>query len=309
MLSRFPRALANNSTIGLICPAGGFEDYKPIVLASRYLKKHGYKVKLGDSLVNSKKSYKYLSGSDEERLGDLLGFWFDKDVDAIFCLKGGYGSLRLLNKINFNKIKDIKKIFLGFSDITVLLTALYAKTNMITFHSPMLGADFLHRNLSPKDKISAKYMFNMLRDPSLKFSYSSKDEGVTINPGKTSGYLLGGNLTSLCSMIGTGYLPDFRDSILFLEDVNEEPYTVDRMITQLAMTGIFNRVTGVIFTSFNNSGFRSRGQVSALIRDKLAKYKFPVIYYFPSGHGAKNYILPIGRRVLFDADNRSLSSC
>lgn len=306
MLSRFPHPLVNNSTIGLICPAGGFEDYKPIVLASRYLKKHGYKVKLGDSLLNLQKSYKYLSGSDEERLGDLLDFWFDKTVDAIFCLKGGYGSLRLLNKIDFNKLKNIKKIFLGFSDITVLLLAMYSRTNMITFHAPMLGADFLKKNLTPKDKSSEMCMFNMLRDPAFKFSYSSKDEGITINPGKTSGYLLGGNLTSLCSMIGTGYFPDFRDSVLFLEDVNEEPYTIDRMLTQLIMSGIFNKVTGVIFTSFNNSGFKSKKQVATLIKDKMTRYKIPIIYYFPSGHGAKNYILPIGRKVFFDADNKSL---
>lgn len=308
MLIRYPRPLHNKSTVGLICPAGGFEDYKPIVLASRYLKKLGYKVKLGDSLVNSKKSYKYLSGDDESRVADLLDFWFDKSVDAVFCLKGGFGSLRLIDKIDFAALKRVKKIFIGFSDVTVLLLAIYSKTNLITFHGPMLGADFLNNKVVPKDGSSATKMFRLLHDQKFNFSYSTKNEGIVIYPGVAKGHLIGGNLTSICSMIGTNYLPDFKGSILFLEDINEEPYTIDRMITQFSLAGLLKKVSGIIFASFHNSGFRSRRQVARLLRDKVSDYKIPVVYYFPSGHGSKNHTLPIGRKVLLDADRLVLKA-
>lgn len=306
--SIIPRPLNKNSTIGLICPAGGFVDYKPIALVIKYLKKSGYNVKLGKSLVCSNKDYKYLSGSDAQRLKDLHSFWKDETVDAIFCLRGGYGSLRLLNNIDFHLIKKHKKILLGFSDITVLLLAIYAKTQLITFHGPLIGYKFIKNNLDYNDNQSANYMWKLLCNPELKFHYSHKNKSETIYNGKARGVLLGGNLTDICSMIGSSYLPDFKNSILFLEDVNEEPYKIDRLFTQLINSGIINRVKGLIFTSFEKCGFKNNYEIMNLIKDRFKNYKIPTIFNFPIGHGRKNYAIPIGMNVLFDADKCTLSS-
>ncbi|MBI1859155.1 MAG: LD-carboxypeptidase [Candidatus Melainabacteria bacterium] len=308
MSVRLPNPLRKGSTIGLICPAGGFNDYTEVKRAFRYLTKMGYKVEIGNSVVNKKTVYQYLSGDDEARLFDLMGFWLDTSIDAIFCLKGGYGSLRLLKKINFEALKKVKKIILGFSDITVLLLALYAKTNQITFHGPLVGAHFLKRNYIPSDKRSAKHMFNILKDPAYKFSYNSKDDGVVLHPGKATGHLIGGNLTSICSMLGTDYLPDFKNSILFLEDCNEHKYTIDRMLMQMNNAGLLKGVAGIVFGSFYNSGFTSKKQVAKLLRDVVHDFNIPMIYYFPCGHGSQNYTLPIGRKVMLDADKLTLKS-
>lgn len=308
MTARFPNPLKKGSTIGLICPAGGFKDYRYVRRAFRYLTKLGYKVEIGNSVVYSRKAYTYLSGDDEARLSDLLTFWFDTNVDAIFCLKGGYGSLRLLNKINFTSLRKVKKIILGFSDITVLLLSIYAKTNQITFHGPLLGAHFLNRDLTPVDKQSAKHIFNILQDPLFGFSYNSKKQGIVIHPGKAKGTLIGGNLTSICSMLGTDYLPSFKNAILFLEDCNEHKYTIDRMLTQLNNAGLLKEVSGIVFGSFYNSGFTSRKQVAKLVRDIVQDFNIPMIYYFPCGHGLQNFTLPIGRKVMLDADKLTLKS-
>ena len=297
-----PKPLKYNSTIGLICPAGGFDDYKPIRLVVKYLKKKGFNVKLGKSLFSSGNAYKYLSGSDSKRLLDLHNFCNDKTVDAIFALRGGYGSLRLLKDIDFNLIRKSKKIILGFSDITVLLLAIYSKCRLITFHGPLLGIKFINKDLEPLHRKSDNNLWKVLHDPKFKFSYSNKSEGLVIYPGKASGKLLGGNLTDICSMIGSGFLPDFKDSILFLEDCYEEPYKIDRLLTQIHNAGIFSKVNGVIFSSFYKCGFKNDKEVKCLLKDRMASYKIPVVYNFPVGHDLGNYTLPIGMPCVLDAN-------
>lgn len=298
MFTRFPKPLKKNSTIGLVCPAGGFVDYKPIRRVVKYLKGQGYKVKLGKSLVSKDKHFTYLSGSDKSRKRDLINFFLDKSIDAIFCLRGGYGCLRLLDDINFNVIKKNKKIFLGFSDITILLLAIYKKCDFVTFHGPLLGYKF--------DIGSTNYMWKLLSDP--KFSFSYKSRGTTINSGAAIGTLLGGNLTDVCSMIGSRFLPDFNNSIVFLEDCHEEPYKIDRLLTQILNSGILKGAKGFIFSSFYKCGFKNNNQLVKLLKDRISKYNVPAIFNFPIGHDLKNYTVPIGVQVVLDADNLTLKS-
>ncbi len=308
MIAHLPKPLIKNSTIGLICPAGGLETDKPVKLAIAYLKSLGYRVKLGKSLIVSNKAYKYLSGTDKDRLKDLYNFWSDKSIDAVFCLRGGYGCLRLLDLIDFDRIKKHKKILLGFSDITILLLAFYKMCNLVTFHGPLLTYKFIDKKLKSIDPNTEKYLWKLLADPKFKFSYSNKSQGIVIKAGKTKGELLGGNLTDICSMIGSGYLPDFRNSILLLEDCYEEPYKIDRLITQLSNAGIFNQVKGIIFSGFYKCGFTNRREVIDLLKDRTFKYRVPVIYNFPIGHDTKNYIVPIGLDVTLDAGKGILRS-
>ncbi len=295
----------------MLCPSGGFDDYKPISRVIKYLKSKGFNVKIGRSLRysnNSKNPYKYLSGNDENRLSDLIDFWSNPSVDAIFCLRGGYGILRLLKNINFNIFNRQKKILLGFSDATILLLAIHAKTGLVTFHGPMLGINFLGKDQKLVSSASEAALWDMLTNQRYNFSYSAKSFGVCIYPGRAHGKLLGGNLTSICSMLGSNYLPDFKDAILFLEDVNEEPYKIDRLITQLDNAGIFKKVKGLIFSSFQKCKFTSKKQVEFLLSEKIKKYKIPTIYGFPIGHIKTNYIVPIGIYVKFDARKCELSN-
>ena len=305
-----PKPLKHKSTIGLICPAGGFEDYKSINLVNRYLKNCGYKVKIGKSIVLkvSKNNYKYLSGNDKSRLADLVNFYNLSEVDAIFCLRGGYGSSRLLDLIDFKQfIKKSPKLIVGFSDITILSLALYSQSNLVTVHGPMLGVSLLKNNATLKSKTTANLFWKLLVSPGLNFFYSNKKEGFSIYPGKTSGVMLGGNLTAVCSLLGTKYSPNYKNSILLLEDVNEEPYKIDRMLTQLDQAGVFKQVKGVVFSSFAKCKFRNDKEILLLLKDKLSRYRKPSIYKFPIGHVVNNYPVPIGLKVSLDADNLTLA--
>lgn len=309
MLSKYPKPLIKGSTIGLICPASGLVNYKQVYLVVRYLKSLGFKVKLGKLLIAPKGLHSYLSGPDELRAKDFITFWNAPFIDAIFCLRGGYGCLRMLDHVDFSIIKNKRKIFLGFSDITVLLLAIYAKCRLITFHGPLLGYKFLKPDLSVFDESTERNLWKILNNHLFDFSYSNKLKGHVINPGKASGVLLGGNLTDLCSMIGSSYLPLFKNSILFLEDCNEEPYKIDRLLTQLDNDKIFEVIKGVIFSSFYNCKFKNNNHIVRFIKEKMSRYKYPIIYGFPIGHENKNYTVPIGKEVLFDADNLILKSC
>ena len=303
-----PKPLTKNSTIGLICPGGGFDDYKPIKRVIKYLKQKGYKVKVGRSLVCPKKDYKYLSGSDTLRLKDFHSFCSDKNIDAIFCLRGGYGSLRLLNLIDYDLVKKSKKIIVGFSDISTLLCAIYAKTKLITIHGPLLGIDFLQSDLKPADKQAEKYLWDILSGKKLDFKYSKNQNSKLIYPGQTKGILLGGNLSCICSLLGSKYLPDFSNSILILEECNEEPYKIDRMLTQLDNAAVFKKVKGIIFGSFYKCKFKSQSQIIQLLKSKISKYKIPSVYGFPLGHGKRNYPVPFGIPAYFDAEAAILKS-
>ena len=307
MITYLPKPLTKSSTIGLICPAGGLDSYKQVELAKTYLRKLGYRVKVGRSIL-SDKAYKYLSGSDDDRLADLHNFWSDPSIDAVFCLRGGYGCLRLLDLIDFNQLKKHKKILLGFSDITVLLLAFYKMCNLITFHGPLLTYKFIDKKLKAINLNTEKCLWKLLVDPRFNFSYSNRSQGVVIKTGKVKGKLFGGNLTDICSMIGTSYLPNFKDSILFLEDCYEEPYRIDRLLTQLSNAGIFNQVSGLIFSSFYKCGFKNNKEIINLLKDRTLKCRVPVIFNFPVGHDAHNYVVPIGRSVILDASKCVLSS-
>lgn len=308
MKLKFPKPIDKNSKIGLICPAGGFDDYKPIETAIKYLKNKGYKVKTGKSLINKSNQYKYLSGSDNDRLKDLMDFWLDESIDAIFCLRGGYGSLRLLEMIDFNVLKNKKRIFVGFSDVTVLLLAIYAKCGVTTFHGPMLSYRFIKKSLQPYNKTSERFFWRMLNDYRYFYEYKFKKNTIIINPGIAQGPLIGGNLTNVCSLLGSKYMPDLKGAILFLEDCNEEPYKIDRFLAQLKNNCVFEMVNGIIFSSFYHCKFRSVNETVQLLKDKVKDITSPVIYNFPIGHSSQNYIIPIGVQSCLDTSKRILKA-
>ena len=253
----------------------------------------GYRVEVGE---NVGKKHGYLAGSDEERLLDFHNMFGNKNIKAIFCVRGGYGSGRLLDKINYSLIKKNPKIFVGYSDITALQLALYKKSGLITFAGPMLATDFngeingfaeenFWRVLTSTKKIGKLYNPN-------------KEKFYVLKPGRAEGNILGGNLAVLASIMGTGYFPGFKNSILLLEEIGEVPYKIDRFLNQLKLAKIFNQINGVILGRFvdcyETDKSKSTIKLNEVIEHYFSKLEVPVIYNFSHGHIRENITIPVG---------------
>lgn len=236
-----PKKLKKGDTIGILAVSGKIKEIDKINNAKNYLCKLGYKTVISDTCSSS---HMYMAGkSDEDCVSALHEFFLRDDIDAILCARGGYGSLRLINKIDWNIIKNNPKIFAGYSDITVLLAMIYKKCGLITFHSAMANGDF-------GDKINeytANSFFSSLEGKTKEIKSENTN---TYYSGTAKGVLWGGNLSSLVSLCGVDFIPD-EDIILFLEDLNEPVYKIDKMITQLFnVDKIRKNVKGIAFGEF-----------------------------------------------------------
>jgi muramoyltetrapeptide carboxypeptidase len=239
----------------------------------------------------------YLAGSDEERLEDLHAMFRDKSIHAILCARGGYGTLRLLQKIDYDMIKERPKIVVGFSDITALLTALYERAGLVTFHGPTV------RELASGDDKNFDDLLGRLssRAP-LRIQL---DGGVALRPGHATGTLLGGNLSLLTHLIGTPFFPSLEGSILFFEDRGEPLYRIDRMLTHLCMSGRLRGLSAVILGQFEECGDVSA--LESLVADRFSDFHIPIVTGLPVGHGRYNRTLPIGLSAELDTDEMTLS--
>ena len=218
-----PKKLQKGDTIGLLSVSGDIRNVKNIENAAKYFQSLGYKTVISDTTY---RKFRYHAGSDEERVKNLEEFFQDDKIDAIVCTRGGYGVIRILEKINYDIIKNHPKILCGYSDITALLLYIYKKTGMVCFHGAMANGDFGGEKIS---KFTEKSFFETL---SYSKTLSFKANGKVFNKGNASGVLWGGNLATIASMVGLDFIPDEK-FILFLEDVNEPAYKIDRMFTQL----------------------------------------------------------------------------
>jgi muramoyltetrapeptide carboxypeptidase len=231
--------LKKGDTIAITSPAGavwypeGIEKFKGII------QDLGFKVKPGKTLTEK---FGYLAGKDELRAQELNDFFTDKSVQGIFCMKGGWGCARLLPMLDYYNIRMNPKVFMGFSDITSLLVAIQARTGLVTFHGPVGNSGW--------NDFSVSYVKSVLMDKEqtlLNVGPKEEDLPVVINPGKARGVLVGGNLSVLAGIIGSTYLPQWKNKILFLEETEEEPYSIDRMLTQLRLAGVLENISGFVF--------------------------------------------------------------
>lgn len=301
MRSMKPKKLNSGDVIGIISPASSPDDPTRIEKGVRYLEKLGYRVEVGK---NVGKERGYLAGTDEERLSDLHDMFGNKEVKAIFCVRGGYGSGRLLDKIKFNLIKKNPKIFVGYSDITVLQMAIYQKTGLVTFAGPMVAVDFWKEEVDPFteenfwDLLTKKRKIGKLHNP--------KDEHFfVLNKGRGEGKLFGGNLALLASIMGTHYFPSMKDAILLLEDIGEQPYRVDRLLNQLKLANIFKQANGVILGRFVDCYESDETKKTLTLNEVIADYfngmDIPVIYNFKHGHISSNLTIPFGVKCKLNA--------
>ncbi len=294
------KPISQGDTIGLISPASPVWDTIKISNSVTYLESLGYKVICGKNIY---KKYGFLAGTDTERADDINSMFGNDQVNAIFCLRGGYGSGKLLNLLDYGLIRANPKIFVGYSDITALHLALYKKCKLITYSGPMPAVDFQE----PVDEYSISHLLNLIssKEKFKSFDYDLQNTNI-IADGKATGQLLGGNLSILASQIGTPFLPNFKHAILFLEEIEEAPYRVDRMLNQLELSGILNIISGVILGAFTNCTESNPGKptlsLEEIFQNYFLKLNIPVIAGFPHGHIQKFRTLPLGSPTTLDTE-------
>ncbi|HLG02050.1 MAG TPA: LD-carboxypeptidase [Bacteroidia bacterium] len=290
--------LKKGDLIALTAPAGAIFNEDSIQRATTALEAAGYKVKQGDTL---KQRYGYLAGEDTFRATELNNLFGDKEVKGIIAMRGGWGCARLLRLIDFKQIGANPKVFSGFSDITTLLLAIYQQTGLITFHGPVGNSSWGDFTINSFLKLVQEGEASTLAQP-----YDAAD---VISGGNFTGKLLGGNLTVLCSLIGSGYLPDFTDSILFLEETEEEPYSIDRMLTQLDLNGTLAKAGAVVFGNCAKCIPEEPDKsftLDEVFAQKFGDLKKPVMKGFSFGHTRDKFTIPVGAVAYLDTASFSI---
>ena len=306
-----PDRLNYGDTIGIIAPASAPPDPKNIDRAIAALERLGFKTKLGP---NVRKRWGFLAGSDRDRAHDLMKMFADRKVKAIVCVRGGYGTARILPLLDYRTIRANPKIFIGYSDITSLHCAFLTKSNLVSFHGPMLISDFGKADFPDFTRQSfLKTLMQPSAPGSIRDGYQRKTVTI-LRRGQASGPLVGGNITLLCASLGTPYQPAFKNGILFFEDIDEKPYRFDRMLTQLLNAGLLQQVAGIAIGI--NAGCQDpktrnakeyRQTLEDVFKDRLLPLKIPVVAGLPFGHIPLNATLPVGARATLDAVNGDLT--
>lgn len=295
-----PRRLRRGDTIGLISPASILPEEERYAEIAKTITELGFKIKVGH---NARNRYGNLAGKDDARANDLNSMFGDPSIDAIIPFRGGWGSNRILELIDFELIRNNPKPLIGFSDITSLLLAVYAKTGLITFHGPVGKSEWNAFTTSHFEQILMTDEMPVLKNPA-----NAEVTVQTFTPGVVSGRLLGGNLTVLTSMLGSDYLPVWDDSILFLEDIGEDVYRIDRMLTQLKLNGILDRISGFIFGRCTDCepGNNYSLSLEQVLKDHIQVLGIPSYYGSMIGHIDRMFTLPIGITVEMNAESGSI---
>lgn len=291
--------------VGIAAPASAPPDPAAIDKCVAAVEALGFKPKLGGK---ARKRFGFLAGTDRERSSDLMNLFTDPKVNGILCVRGGYGSARLLPHLDFEAIRDNPKVFVGYSDITSLHCAFLARSRLVSFHGPMLNSDFIKDDLPAFTRESfLRVLTNPAPAGSIRLGYSGP-KPVCVHPGKASGRLVGGNLSILCATLATDVQPRFNRTILFFEDLDETPYRFDRMLTQLLNAGLLQQVAGVAIGINKNcndpkakKSREYRQSLEDVMKERLGGLGVPVVSGLPFGHVRYNATLPVGTRVTLDA--------
>ena len=295
-----PNKLNKGDKVALITPSG-FATEEKINIAIENIKSLELEVFHTDRIFAK---HGYLAGTDDERLADLHEAFENKEIKAIFCVRGGYGATRLLNKINYDIIRDNPKILVGFSDITALHTAFFTKTNLVAVHGIVGASKFTDYTKSQlKD-----FLFSGFKTYNLPCEWN---EIIAYGSGK--GTSVGGNLSLLVSLIGTEFLPSFEQKVVFIEEIGETPYKIDRMLTHLLTATDLHKAEAIVFGRFhkcspedNNTKEENSLTVEQIIREKFEDFKKPVLYNLNFGHIDNACIFPIGVEICVNTDMREI---
>ncbi len=291
-------ALRLGNKIGVTAPASPMHSLDEITGETSTLAKWGYSIVLGKTVTPMDSD---MAGADIFRQADLEGLWQNDEISAIWCLRGGYGSIRLLPQLWYDLFRKKPKIMIGFSDITALEMALWSQVRLVTFHGPVLTR--------LKGEFTMNQTFKTLRGENsveLEWPSGSRDSYVPIRSGKVQGIILGGNLSIIAALTGTRFLPNLEGAIVFLEEVGEPPYRIDRMLTQLIISGILPSAAGVIVGRCIPLPQRDENELIEIFTERLRTLKCPAAYGFPIGHIANQWTIPQGVLAEVDIDRGSL---
>lgn len=303
-----PRRLQPGATVAVIAPSSPPRAEK-LNKGLENLRGFGFNLVEGKYLRSQNG---HLAGTDAERLADLHWAFQDPAIDAVWCIRGGYGASRLLPMIDYSLIRQHPKALIGYSDITALHIAIHQETGLVTFHGPVAAAEY------PEDTFH--YCKSVVMEPITPLEIRANQaetallpaefQAFTITPGTATGALTGGNLALLAAMTGTAYAPVFRNKIVFLEDVGEQPYRIDRMLTQLLQGTDLMEAAGIALGVFNECQPKPDTFSLSLqdtLRDRLGHLGIPVAYGIPFGHVDHQATLPYGIKARLDADNQTLT--
>jgi len=304
-----PFRLEPGMTVGIIAPSSAPASAQSVDNGIKVLEEYGYKVKLSKYALEKNG---FFAGTDRQRLADIHSMFRDPKIDAIICLRGGYGTPRLLKDIDYKLIKNNPKIFVGFSDITGLHIAFSQMTGLVTFHGPMVASNFANEK---GRKYALGSLFRMLtkREP---FGSVLKGSGIrrgrTIRKGRATGALIGGNLSLLVTHLGTPWAFSTKGKIVFIEDIGEANYRIDRMLTHLFNAGKLADAAGIVFGHFTDceekpsADGRPTQTVEEVLHERTGRLGIPVAYGFPFGHEAFTATLPYGIKATLDANKGDL---
>jgi muramoyltetrapeptide carboxypeptidase len=303
-----PPALGEGSTIAIVAPASGVSQAEALDSAAT-LRNLGFKVKLGRHLT---KGFGYLAAQDVERAEEFMGFIHDPEVDCVMAVRGGYGVMRILPRLDFEAIRANPKVIIGFSDITALVNPVYQLSGMIAFHGPVANSSFDPYTLDSfrRTVMNAGPAGTFGESEEFKGTLFSERRATTMISGRAQGRLVGGNLSLVTALMGTPWDIDTTGKILFLEEVHEEPYKVDRMLTQLALGGKLAAAAGVAlgrFTKGESGASRAQLSLEQILRGVLEPLKIPCVYGLAIGHIRSKLTVPVGALATLDADAKTLT--
>jgi muramoyltetrapeptide carboxypeptidase len=304
-----PSRLKSGDTLGLIAP-GSYISEQELKDSITSLNELGFNVVYTNNILAQNG---YFSGTDAERAADVNQMFARKDVAGIVCARGGYGCTRILPLIDYNIVKANPKVIIGYSDVTSLLYGIFKETGLICFHGPV--------GTSTYNEFTVDYFRKTLMEPEQNLllknpSPESEDEEykpLTIKDGKASGELIGGNLSVAVSLVGTPYDVDFKNKIIFLEEMEEDPYRIDRMLTQLRMAGKFDGTAGIALGVFKDckpsakSSFDSSFTLAEVLTNRLSDLNIPVVYGMSFGHLKNKFTLPVGVKAELDAAGQTIT--
>ncbi len=304
-----PPRLKPGDTLGLVAP-GSYIDGQQLNDSIKNLNGLGFNVVYNNSILSRNG---YFSGSDKQRASDLNQMFYRDDVKGIVCARGGYGCTRILPLLNYNVIRTHPKVIIGYSDVTSLLYGIYKETGLICFHGAVgtstyndFTIDYFRKTLiDPEDKL-------VLRNPSPE-SNDEEFRPFTIRDGIAKGELIGGNLSVVVSLIGTPYDVDSNNKIIFLEEMSEDPYRIDRMLTQMRMAGKFEGAAGIVLGVFKDcrpsekSSFDTSFTLQEVLKNRLADLNIPVVYGMSFGHVKNKFVLPAGLQAELDSSKQTIA--
>jgi len=288
-----PPRLTQGDTVGIVAPAGPF-DRKKFMKGKTVLESMGFRTFFVEGIFQK---HGFFAGTDVQRADQVNRLFGDPAIRAVVCARGGYGSMRILPFLDFETIQKNPKIFVGFSDISVLLSVLNDRCGLVTFHGPVVTT------LANAIKETIAAMCAVLTSNTIL--ELKPEKGIVIKPGVSSGIMAGGNLTTLCHLVGTPYAPRFNGKILFIEDVGEVPYRIDRMLAQMKLAGCFEGLKGLVLGSFEECG--QLDEIFRIVQEMFKDVNIPILSGFEIGHSKINITIPIGLEATLDTDRQILT--